>query len=107
MWCKVDPVPFPVARTMMANNKASKPASKAMTKAAVIQEVATKSGRSKKEVAEVFTALAEVMQKQLGKKGPGVFNFLGLLKLKTRRMPATKERQGPSPFDKTKIVTFA
>jgi nucleoid DNA-binding protein len=93
---------------MMANNKASKPASpKAMTKAAVTQEVAEATGLSKKQVGEVFAALAATIEKQLGKKGPGVFNLLGLLKLKTKRMPATKERQGPSPFDKTKIVTFA
>jgi nucleoid DNA-binding protein len=97
----------------MADNKAKPKTAKAstggnkpMTKAAITQEVADATGLSKKQVQEVFGALTKVIEKQLGKKGPGVFNLLGLVKLKTKRKPATKERQGPSPFDKSKIITY-
>jgi nucleoid DNA-binding protein len=91
---------------MMANNKASKPASaKAMTKAAVTQEVAEATGLSKKQVGEVFAALTGVMTKQLGKKGPGVFNLFGLIKMKTQRKPPTKETQKPNPFKPGEMMT--
>ena len=34
----------------------------------------------------------------LGKRGPGVFNLPGLLKILVQRKPATKERKGINPF---------
>jgi nucleoid DNA-binding protein len=80
----------------MAENKTSGP--KAATKSTIFQELATETGLSRKQVADVFEALTKMIKRDLGKKGPGVFTVPGLLKLKLKRMPATKARPGKNPF---------
>ncbi len=82
----------------MADNNTSKP--KAMTKSALYQEIANSTKLTRKQVSEVFDALAKVVAQQLGKKGPGVFTLPGMAKLKLVRKPATKARQGINPFTK-------
>ena len=82
----------------MADNSASK--TKAMTKSTLYQEIANSTKLTRKQVAEVFDALAKVVTQQLGKKGPGVFTLPGMAKLKLVRKPATKARQGINPFTK-------
>ena len=77
----------------MAENKV-----KSMTKSAVYQEVASTTNLSRKQVAEVFDALSQLIRRELGKKGPGVFTVPGLLKLKLRKRPATKAGTRPNPF---------
>jgi nucleoid DNA-binding protein len=77
----------------MAENKV-----KSMTKSAVYQEVAGATNLSRKQVAEVFDALAQLIKRELGKKGPGAFTVPGLLKLKLRKRPATKAGTRPNPF---------
>ncbi|MFO0951812.1 MAG: HU family DNA-binding protein [Isosphaeraceae bacterium] len=84
---------------------AAKP--KAATKGEVFGTIAEKTGLGKKEVAKVFEALAEVIAKDLGKKGPGVFQIPGLLKLKVVRKPATKAKQGVNPFTKEPMTIKA
>jgi nucleoid DNA-binding protein len=78
----------------MAENKTAK----ALTKSAVIQELAGKTGLSKKQVAEVFDALSALIKAQLGKKGPGTFTVPGLLKLRLIKKPATKAGKRANPF---------
>lgn len=80
---------------------ATKP--KSMTKSAVLQEVAAATNLTKKQIGEVLDALAGLIHKQLGKKGPGVFTLPGMLKLTKKFKPATKARQGPHPI--TKVMT--
>lgn len=77
---------------------------KRMTKAQVISEIADLSELDKKSVNKVFEGLAELIKKELGKKGPGEFVIPGLLKLKIRVKPATKERKGIDPFTKQERV---
>jgi nucleoid DNA-binding protein len=91
----------------MAKKSDSKPAEKvkAMTKSAVMQELATKTSLTKKDVIGVFDELVELIKSQLGKKGPGVFTIPGLLKLKRVHKPATKERKGLHPITK-QMTTF-
>jgi nucleoid DNA-binding protein len=79
---------------------------KPLSKSAVYQELATKTGLSRKQVGDVLDALANLIKAQLGKKGPGTFKLPGLLKLKKVHKAAVKARTGPSPFDKSKIITF-
>ena len=51
---------------------------------------------SRRQVAEVMDALAEVMAKDLKKNG--VFNLVGLAKMTVVKKPAVKRRQaGPQP----------
>lgn len=78
---------------------------KAATKGEVYGQIAEKTGLSKKDVSAVFEAMGEMITKELGKKGPGLFVIPGLLKLKVVRKAATKEKQVPSPFKPGEMMT--
>jgi nucleoid DNA-binding protein len=82
-------------------------AAKAATKSEIYQELSQKTELSKKQVAAVFEGLGELIQRELGKKGPGVFTVPGLLKLKRVNKPATKARQGINPFTKEPMTIKA
>ena len=43
--------------------------------------------------------MSEMIAKDLGKKGPGIFVVPGLLKLKLKEKPATKAKMGKNPFN--------
>ena len=79
---------------------ATAPAQKAMTKTEILAALAEGTGLSKKEVASVIEELGSLIGKNLSKKGPGVFNIPGLMKVKVVRKPATKARKGINPFTK-------
>jgi nucleoid DNA-binding protein len=88
----------------------TKPASnkvKSMTKADIYSEIADKTTLSKKQVAGVFDAMSDLIIKELGKKGPGLFIVPGLLKLKRVTKPATKAKQGINPFTKEPMLIKA
>ena len=77
----------------MAKNK-----SKGLTKSAMYQELADKSGTSRKQVAAVFDSLSDMIKRSLKKDGD-VFTIPGLLRLKLRRSKAVKGgKQVPNPF---------
>ncbi|WP_422931175.1 HU family DNA-binding protein [Singulisphaera sp. PoT] len=86
---------------------AAKPAAKSATKAEVFSTLSERTGLTKSEISSVFTALNEVIGKELGKKGPGLFVVPGLLKLKVVRKPATKAKQGVNPFTKEPMTIKA
>jgi hypothetical protein len=52
----------------------------------------------------VFDELTKLIAGELGKKGPGLFQIPGLLKLKVVRKPATKAKQGINPFTKQPMM---
>jgi len=79
-------------------------AGKRLTKAQVISEIAEMAELEKKQVANVFEGLTNLIKKQLGPRGPGEFVIPGLLKLKTVKKPATPERKGVNPFTKEPTV---
>jgi len=87
--------------------KASAGASKSVTKAEIYTQLSEKTGLTRKQVSSVFDSLSELIAKELGKKGPGLFVLPGLLKLKVVRKPATKEKQGINPFTKQPITIKA
>lgn len=80
---------------------------KSATKAEIYTAIAETTGLGKKEVTKVFDALSELIAKELGKKGPGLFVIPGLLKLKVVRKPATKAKQGVNPFTKEPMTIQA
>ena len=80
---------------------------KAATKAEVYTALAERTGLSKKEISSVFDAMSEMITKELGKKGPGLFVIPGLLKLKRISKPATKAKQGINPFTKEPMTIKA
>lgn len=88
-----------------AEKSASRP--KSATKADIYTAIAEKTSLSKKEVAAVFDGLTELVGRELGKKGPGLFQIPGLLKLKVVRKPATKAKQGINPFTKEPMTIKA
>jgi len=78
--------------------------SKALTKSAVVKSIGDTTTKSNKEVIAFLDALTELVKEQLGKKGPGVFQIPGLIKLTLVKKPATKERKGINPFTKLEQI---
>jgi len=89
----------------MAENKAPKP--KPMSETEVLQRLTEATGLVKKEVESVLSALETLIKDQLGKKGPGVFQVPGLIKLELQRLAATKEAVKPNPFKPGEMMTVA
>ena len=82
----------------MAKKKTTTAAAKPPAKSEVQAQIAEKTGLTKKDVSEVFNALAEVIGKNLGRRGPKVFTIPGLVKFKVVNKKATKARKGINPF---------
>jgi nucleoid DNA-binding protein len=80
---------------------------KPMSKKDVHLTLADKTGLTKKEIAAVLDALAELIVQELGEGGHGAFQLLGLVKLKVARRPATKARQGTNPFSGQRMTIKA
>lgn len=77
---------------------------KSITKSETFQALASATGLSRKQVAAVFDELVNLIDQNLGKKGPGVFALPGLVKLKVVQKPATPARKGINPFTKEEQV---
>lgn len=73
-------------------------AKKPKSKTEVLTALAESTGLSKKDISNVFAQLSELIGKEIGKKGPGVFNVPGLMKIHVVRKPATKPTTRPNPF---------
>jgi len=80
---------------------------KSATKSVMYQELAEKTGLSKKQIGGVFDALTSFIHEQVGKKGPGVVTLPGLLKVKRIEKPATKARPGRNPATGETIMIAA
>ena len=71
---------------------------KPATKSATFQNLAEATGLTRKQVATFFDELGKLIQKELGKKGPGIFNLPGMIKIKRVEKPPTKARPGRNPL---------
>lgn len=80
---------------------------KPRSKGATIAEIVKMTNLPRKQVVAVLDSLVTIMKKDLGRKGPGVFKFMGLLKLTTVIKPATKARMGRNPFTGEEIMIKA
>ena len=85
---------------MATNNPTGKPP----TKTEIRNSIAEATGLTKKEVTSVFEALADIISKNLGRRGPKVFAIPGLVKFKVVHKPATKARMGINPFTKEEMM---
>lgn len=86
-------------KTMTAPNlKAIQPTNKARSKSQVIGVIAECTGLNRKDVSNIFSTMSSMIEKDLGKKGPGIFTVPGLMKIKVIHKPATKARKGVNPF---------
>jgi nucleoid DNA-binding protein len=63
---------------------------KAPSKSEVIKSLVDATGLTKKDVVSVLTELENLISKNLGKKGPGVFTVPGLMQIKVIEKKATK-----------------
>lgn len=72
---------------------------KPSTKSEVYGYIADRTSLKKKEISSVFEALAGIIERDL-KRGAGVFNVPGLMKIKLVHKPAVPERRGINPFTK-------
>merc|ERR1711903_303604 len=68
--------------------KAMKATSKAITKGAIVKDIATEHGLKTKQISQVFDSLAAMATKEV--KKAGVFTIPGVCRIKTRVKPATK-----------------
>ena len=84
--------------TVQPVNKVTEPAAKPRTKGEIIRVLSESTGLSKKQVDTVFASLGQLIDLDIGKKGPGVFNVPGLMKIVRITKPATKARKGINPF---------
>ena len=80
------------------------PASKVRTKGEIFNAIAGHSGLARKQVVSVFEGLEALLSADLSKKGPGVVQVPGLMKVMVKRLPATKARAGINPFTKEQTI---
>ena len=84
-----------------SKKKASKKAAggkKPPTKSEILTHIAEETELSKGDVSAVMDSLADLIGKNIGGRGPGVFNMPGLFKVKRITKKATKARKGINPF---------
>ena len=80
------------------------PAMKIRTKGEIYNAIAGHSCLHRKHVVAVFDGLEALLSADLSKKGPGVVQVPGLMKVMVKRLPATKAREGINPFTKEKTI---
>jgi nucleoid DNA-binding protein len=80
---------------------------KPATKSATFQKLAEATNMSRKQVALFFDELSNLIKNEVGKKGPGIFNVPGLLKIKRVEKAPTKARQGRNPLTGEPIMIKA
>jgi nucleoid DNA-binding protein len=83
------------------------PATKRRSRGDVVKQIALGTELKPGKVKEVFEALSTIIAADLGKKGVGEFNFMGLMKLKAVNKPATKARKGRNPFTGEEVMLKA
>ncbi len=80
------------------------PAPKPRTRSEVYKAIAEHTGLARKEVQSVFDSLGMMLAADLGRRGPGVMQVPGLMKVVVNRMPAKKARKGINPFTKEEMI---
>ena len=79
-------------------------AAKLLTKSEILASIAETAELSRKQVASVFDALSNLIKKNVGKKGPGMFVVPGLMKIVVIQKPAAKAHRGINPFTKQEQI---
>ncbi|MCE9592165.1 MAG: HU family DNA-binding protein [Planctomycetes bacterium] len=77
---------------------------KAPSKSEILTSVAGTTGLSRKQVGSVLASVTDLIGKNVGKKGPGIFVVPGLMKIIVVSKPATKARKGINPFTKEEVM---
>jgi len=77
---------------------------KTRTKSEVLGIISEHVGISKKEAAQVFDVMGDLIEADLKKGAVGAFNIPGMMKVMVQRKPATKARKGINPFTKEETI---
>ena len=79
--------------------KSIKAISAGYTKSQLFAHISEETGLARRDVAQVFDSLADVIEGHIKSRGVGEFKLPGLLKVKVNKKPATKARKNvPNPF---------
>lgn len=84
-----------------------KPIKEALSKTALVAQIAEQTGVEAKSVKAVLAALDSAILGSVNKKGVGTFTLPGLLKLDVVKVPAKPKRKGIDPFTKLERVFAA
>ena len=80
---------------------------KKFTKTEILNEIATNTNLSKKEVSSVLDELSVVIERHIKKRAVGEFTLPGLLKIKSVVRPARPARKGvPNPFKPGELMAI-
>lgn len=74
------------------------------SKTQILDEIATTTELSRKQVAAVLDSLTDIIEGHIAKKAVGEFVFPGLLKITTVNKPAVKAHKGINPFTKEEVM---
>jgi len=107
--------PRPAVMRAAAKKKAAKktaakkaapkgPVTKKMTKTGILNEIATATMLTRKQVDSVIEELEALIKRHISKKGVGEFTLPGLLKVRAVKRPATKKRLGRNPATGEEIM---
>lgn len=80
------------------------PVTKKMTKTGILNEIATLTMLTRKQVDSVIEELESLIKRHISKKGVGEFTLPGLLKVRAVKRPATKKRLGRNPATGAEIM---
>ena len=81
---------------------------KKFTKTEILNEIATNTNLSKKEVSSVLDELSVIIERHVKKRAVGEFTLPGLLKIKSVVRPARPARKGvPNPFKPGELMDIA
>jgi nucleoid DNA-binding protein len=70
-----------------------------MSKTQILNNLSESTGLTRKQVGEVLDGLTDLIEGHLKKRGgAGTFTMPGLMKIVTKKKPATKARKGVNPF---------
>ncbi len=79
--------------------KTVKAISTGYTKSQLFAHISEETGLVRKDVAQVFESLSNIIEGHIKGRGVGEFKLPGLLKVKVNKKPATKARKNvPNPF---------
>jgi nucleoid DNA-binding protein len=97
------------AKKSAAKKKAAPKASRGpvttkMTKTGILNEIASATALTRKQVDAVIEELEALIKRHISKKGVGEFTLPGLLKVRAVKRPATKKRLGRNPATGAEIM---
>jgi nucleoid DNA-binding protein len=87
----------------MATKKIA-PTKDRFSKTQIVDQIASDTELTRKQVSAVLDSLADVIEAHVKKNAVGEFVLPGLLKISTVRKPAVKARKGINPFTKEEVM---